>query len=114
MRQTRSVCPRCLKNIPARLIKQPEGAVVLEKECPEHGAFAATLWRGALDFDSWVQYAPPLPPEAGLHCPENCGICAEHEADSCCALLEVTSRCNLRCRFCFADGGADVADLWKR
>lgn len=110
MRRTRSVCPRCLKNIPARLTQQPDGAVVLEKECPEHGRFSVPVWRGALDFNSWVQYADPLPSGAGLHCPENCGICAEHEVDSCCVLLEVTSRCNLRCRFCFADGGADVAD----
>lgn len=106
MRQTRSVCPKCLKNIPAQLVKHPDGSVVLEKECPEHGFFATTVWRGALDFDSWVQYADPLPPDAGLHCPENCGICPEHEVDSCCVLLEVTAQCNLRCRFCFADGGA--------
>jgi len=30
--------------------------------------------------------------------------------NACCALLEVTQRCNLHCRFCFADGGTDTPD----
>ncbi|MBO6040310.1 MAG: radical SAM protein, partial [Oscillospiraceae bacterium] len=38
-------------------------------------------------------------------CPADCGLCAEHESGSCCVLLEVTERCNLHCRFCFARGG---------
>ena len=110
MRQTRSVCPLCLKNLPTRLVRQPDGSVTLEKECPDHGFFSQIIWRGLVDFDTWTRNAPPLGPEAGLSCPENCGICTEHEADSCCVLLEVTPRCNLRCRFCFADGGASLPD----
>lgn len=110
MRQTRSVCPLCLKNLPARLVKQPDGGVALERECPDHGFFSQPIWRGLVDFDTWTRNADPLEPEAGLSCPESCGICAEHEADSCCVLLEVTPRCDLRCRFCFADGGAPLPD----
>lgn len=110
MRQTRSVCPQCLKNLPARLVKQPDGTVTLERECPDHGFFSQPIWRGLVDFDTWTRNADPLEPDAGLSCPENCGICAEHEADSCCVLLEVTPRCDLRCRFCFADGGAPLPD----
>lgn len=110
MRNTRSVCPVCLKNLPATLVTAPDGAVTLEKTCPDHGSFSVPVWRGLVDFHTWIQYTPPLSPDAGLHCPENCGICAEHETDSCCVLLEVTPRCNLRCRFCFADGGAKAVD----
>lgn len=105
MRKNRSVCPLCLKNIPAVLVKSPNGGVTLEKTCPEHGAFSVPVWRGLVDFDSWTKNADHLPPGEGLSCPESCGICREHEAESCCVLLEVTSRCNLGCRFCFADGG---------
>ncbi|MDO4991236.1 MAG: radical SAM protein, partial [Eubacteriales bacterium] len=51
-----------------------------------------------------------LPEGSALRCPADCGICAEHEIGTCCVLLEVTNRCNLRCRFCFADGGTDSND----
>ncbi len=106
IRKTRSVCPVCLKNIPAQLRREDGGKIVLEKACPEHGSFRVPVWEGKLDFDRWLLGAEPLASEAGLHCPENCGICGEHEIGTCCALLEVTERCNLRCRYCFADGGS--------
>jgi len=110
IRKTRSLCPVCLKNLPADLIRKENGSVHMEKVCPEHGAFRVPVWKGYVDFDSWIRYSPPLGEDAGLHCPERCGICAEHEMGSCCVLLEVTGRCNLRCRFCFADGGSGRGD----
>ncbi len=105
IRRTRSVCPVCLKNLPARLVLRDGGAVWLEKTCPDHGGFAVPVWRGKTDFERWLLETEPLPCGEGLSCPENCGICAEHETGSCCVLLEVTPRCNLRCRYCFAAGG---------
>ena len=105
LRTTRSVCPVCLRNLPAQLLRRPDGSVELRRVCPEHGEARATVWRGKLDFAAWSAGSDVLPADAGLHCPNNCGLCAEHESASCCVLLEVTRRCNLRCRFCFADGG---------
>lgn len=110
IRKTRSVCPVCLTNLPAALIRETDGRIVLEKTCPEHGAFRVPVWQGKVDFDRWVQYVEPLAEDAAAHCPENCGICAEHEIGTCCALLEVTKRCNLQCRFCFANGGKREGD----
>lgn len=110
IRNTRSVCPVCLKNLPAQLVRQMDNSITLEKTCPEHGTWSVPVWRGAMDFDLWTQYTDPLCAEAGTGCPENCGICAAHEVGTCCCLLEVTSRCNLRCRFCFADGGRPEDD----
>ena len=109
-RDTRSVCPVCLRNLPARLVSQPDGSVVMEKTCPAHGSFRVTVWQGKTDFDAWCAGSEPLAADAGLSCPGNCGLCAEHETASCCVLLEVTRRCNLRCRYCFADGGSADAD----
>ena len=109
IRESRSVCPVCLKNLPAVLSRQADGQILLEKRCPEHGAFSVPVWQGRLDFDAWIDAAPPLN-GAGERCPGNCGLCAEHESESCCVLLEITRRCNLRCRFCFADGGAAESD----
>ena len=106
IRETRSVCPVCLKNLPAVLTRQDSGQIRLEKTCPDHGFFEVPVWQERMDFDKWLLETEPLSENCGLDCPGNCGICKEHEIGTCCALLEVTRRCNLRCRYCFADGGA--------
>ena len=106
IRNTRSVCPVCFKNIKAQLDQRADGSVYLLKSCPEHGFFQVPVWQGTLDFLSWCIDADPLSESQGLSCPGNCGICSEHDSGSCCVLLEVTKRCNLHCRFCFADGGS--------
>lgn len=109
IRQTRSVCPVCLKNLPAHL-SETDGVIYLEKVCPEHGHFQVPVWRNQVDFDLWTKNAAVLAQGSGCYCIENCGLCQEHEAGSCCVLLEVTSRCNLRCKFCFADAGRNTRD----
>ena len=110
IRTTRSVCPVCLKNLPARLLRESGGRILLDRTCPEHGRFRVPVWQGKLDFDSWLLGTDGLAPGEGLSCPADCGICSEHETGTCCALLEVTGRCNLRCRYCFADGGSAGPD----
>lgn len=110
IRTTRSLCPVCLSNLPARMTEREDGQIFLTRTCPEHGTFSVPVWRGKVDFHRWVQHARPPAETDGLHCPEHCGICPEHQIGTCCILLEVTRRCNLRCRFCFADGGVQEAD----
>ena len=110
IRETRSVCPVCLKNLPARLLREADGRFLLEKSCPAHGRFSVPVWQGRMDFERWLLGAPPLTEGLALGCPRDCGLCAEHESGSCCVLLEVTPRCNLRCRFCFARGGEEEAE----
>jgi len=39
------------------------------------------------------------------NCPNGCGLCPDHIQKTCCVLLNITSLCNLDCRFCFADKG---------
>ena len=106
IRKTRSVCPVCLKNLPAVLARHDTGQIWLEKTCPAHGYFEVPVWQGRMDFDKWLLETQELPENCGLSCPQSCGICPEHEIGTCCALLEVTQRCNLRCKYCFANGGA--------
>lgn len=110
IRSTRSVCPVCLKNLPAALCREGDGRVFLEKTCPDHGAYRTLVWQGAAEFESWLLGEPPMAAGEGERCPTDCGLCANHGAGSCCVLLEVTRRCNLRCRFCFADGGSAETD----
>ena len=101
---TRSVCPVCLRPLPA-VLREQDHITYMEKTCPEHGSFSVPVWHGRLDRDQWRKGAVPLGEGEGLRCPEKCGICREHQRGTCCALLEVTSRCDLGCRFCFARGG---------
>ncbi len=110
IRTTRSVCPVCLKNLPAALCREDDGRVFLEKACQEHGVFRALVWQGEMDFASWLLSEPQMTAGEGLRCPADCGLCGHHQAGSCCVLLEVTRRCNLRCRFCFANGGGAEDD----
>lgn len=79
----------------------------MAKTCPRHGSYKTVVWRGRLPFSRWTRDARALAPGEGERCPENCGLCGEHLQGSCCVLLEVTKRCSLRCRFCFADAGAE-------
>ena len=79
----------------------------MEKTCGQHGAYRTLIWRGNLPFSAWTSAVEPMTESEGLHCPAACGLCHEHVQGSCCVLLEVTKRCNLRCRFCFADAGAE-------
>lgn len=103
LRHTRSVCPICLKPIPARLV-QDQGTVLMEKNCSQHGTFSVPIWRNYIDLETWRGTIPET--EKFPDCPQGCesGICPEHQQGSCCVLLEVTRRCNLHCAYCFADG----------
>lgn len=104
IRHTYSVCPVCLKRIPA--VHTAYGKeVYLEKTCPEHGDFSAILWHGLRDMEEWRGSLPPIAEGENENCPHGCGLCAEHRQGTCCVLLEVTKRCNLYCSFCFAEGG---------
>ncbi len=108
---TQSVCPECLQRIPAQRVRRGE-RVILKKCCPEHGESEVCIWHGQPDYQEWINLQPPTSPsvaatgtEAG--CPFDCGLCPEHRQQTCCVLLEVTKRCNLRCPVCFASASAD-------
>lgn len=113
-RKTESVCPVCLRRLPAWHVER-EGDIYLEKTCPEHGRFSTLVWEGAPDYWDWA--AEERKPTRNLTedgvrqgCPFDCGLCGQHRQRTCCVLLEVTARCNLRCPVCFADAGATRSD----
>ena len=100
--QTYSVCPICLKRLKACRVPR-DGAIYIERECPEHGRFSTVIWRDFLSLNEWVGVTAPIADGENLNCPHACGICADHRRNTCCVLLEVTSRCNMSCSFCFAE-----------
>jgi uncharacterized radical SAM superfamily Fe-S cluster-containing enzyme len=120
--ETRSLCPKCLSVIPASKVSEDEG-VFLEKTCPDHGYFKALLWRGAPTYEDWgmgedAPGAQKRQTQSANSCPNDCGLCPEHAAQTCTVLMEVTSRCNLSCPICFAgssNGGPgfhpDLSDI---
>jgi 7,8-dihydro-6-hydroxymethylpterin dimethyltransferase len=106
--RTWSVCPACLKRIPAERVQVGEN-VFLKKCCDEHGATESIIWRGFYDIYEWIsgfreiQFKNP-------QCPDNCGLCSDHLQKTCCIILNVTSRCNLNCNFCLADNDCEKAE----
>ena len=50
--RTRSVCPDCLKTIPAERVAVGD-TVYLDKTCPEHGRVVTPVWRGLRSYDIW-------------------------------------------------------------
>ena len=111
--RTESVCPECLRRIPARRVREGTD-VYLIKTCPEHGESRSIIWRGHPDYGSWFATKPPNHPAVAQTasdkgCPWDCGLCPEHAQRTCCVLLEVTARCDLRCPICFASSGESAA-----
>ena len=107
--ETESVCPVCLRALPARReLRGDQGWLV--KDCPEHGRFETLFWRGSPDLRTWSRPKSPYRggprrtggdgPERG--CPWDCGLCAQHNQRTCTALIEITARCDLGCPVCFA------------
>lgn len=113
---TESVCPECLRVIPAKKIVRDDG-IYMVKKCPEHGEYEVLIWEGSLEsYEAWgrnLQPADKIPAarEVEKGCPQDCGLCAAHERRGCCVLLEVTSRCNLCCPVCFASAGKQGQDV---
>ncbi|TRZ52904.1 MAG: radical SAM protein [Dehalococcoidia bacterium] len=106
--ETESLCPVCLKRIPARKVAD-NGKVYLEKTCPEHGESKVLIWRQ--DARHYLDWAKGSEKGSGpLHsftavdkgCPYDCGLCPEHWTRACTMVMEVTLRCNLKCPVCFA------------
>jgi uncharacterized radical SAM superfamily Fe-S cluster-containing enzyme len=100
LRSTYSVCPVCRERVPARHILK-DNRVYLSKTCPRHGEHSSVIWKNRVDMSLWRGSVPAIAPGENTDCPDACGLCASHRQETCCVLLEVTSRCNLACKFCF-------------
>ena len=49
-----SVCPECIKVIPAIIEEDPDGKIRLKKKCPEHGEFEDILSQHP-EYYKWAQ-----------------------------------------------------------
>lgn len=112
IRQTLSICPVCRERLPASVVRRENG-YFLEKTCPVHGFFSVIVWRGDDPaYEDWGSGYSPPPDSGGAapRCPDGCGLCPGHLRKTCCALVEVTLRCDLGCPVCYAKAGDDPAE----
>ncbi len=113
--ETTSLCPTCLNVIPAFKVLEDEN-VYLEKTCSVHGDFKVLLWRGVPTYQEWgmgedASGAEVKQTQSTDNCPNDCGLCSEHAAQTCTVLMEVTSLCDLNCPVCFAGSKNKVPEL---
>src|SRR3972149_5472323 len=110
-RRTGSLCPECLKVIPATLYIG-DGALKMKKTCKEHGEFDEVCWSDAemyLKAENWaldgVGLENPQIVDAKV-CPYECGLCNLHYSATSLCNIDLTNRCNLKCPICFANANA--------
>lgn len=106
--QTQSLCEECLAVVPAKIIFQ-HGNVYYQKRCVEHGVQKTLVSTDIEYFKRCKDYLKPgdmpetFQTEIKRGCPNDCGLCPDHEQHSCLALFEIIDECNMHCPVCFAN-----------
>ena len=96
---TRSICPDCRRVIDAHILLRGN-KVYMRKRCPEHGQFEALVYGDARAYTSAARFNKPgtipltfsTPIVQG--CPQDCGLCPDHQQHACLGIIEVNSACN--------------------
>ncbi len=107
-KHTTSTCPKCLALIEAKVVVR-DGKVFFDKECPTCGPSQALVSEDADYYKNAYLFArcgaEPLQftREVVNGCPQDCGLCSDHQQHTCVPLLEVTDYCNLECPICLVD-----------
>lgn len=102
---SQSICPKCRKTVQAKIIFR-DNKVIITKRCLEHGEFEGLL---SSNIDYWMKsltYTKPgtkpkefsNPVEKG--CPDDCGLCSDHEQHTCSPIIEISNHCDLTCPVC--------------
>ncbi|WP_437493620.1 radical SAM protein [Sorangium sp. So ce1014] len=102
---SRGLCPQCKKAVDGvRLLRN--GKVYLRKQCPAHGQSEALISGDADWFLRSLTYVKegsrPIEYSTSVErgCPDDCGLCPDHEQHSCLPIIEITNHCNLECPIC--------------
>jgi hypothetical protein len=110
-----SLCPGCVEAEDWAYIRLDSVTYVrnnkvwIIKNCQKHGIVKELYWS---DFDLYKKAErfqdpgiklinPHIDKHAGIDCPSDCGLCAEHESHTALGNVVVTNRCDLTCWYCF-------------
>jgi len=107
IKDTQSLCPECLKIIPAEIFER-DNKVWIRKKCSQHGEFEDIYWgdyQMYLKAESFAHdgkgiWNPNIKIENPL-CPTACGLCKMHKSHTALGNIVVTNRCDLQCFYCF-------------
>ncbi len=105
---TQSTCPECLELVQTKVIFQDEKVYHL-KFCKDHGESKALVsedaeyYRKAYDFvrPGRIPKVFDTPQKKG--CPQDCGLCPDHQQHTCLPIVEITDHCNLECPICLVN-----------
>lgn len=102
---TKSVCPRCLRAVPAALLEDG-GAVYMEKGCPEHGSFRCLVWEDTSEaYLAWLRRGGLEPGQLPASEAEAEALPGSFDARAArqpaSAALMTTNACGLDCPVCF-------------
>jgi hypothetical protein len=102
---SKGLCPECKRPVDGvRVIR--DGKVYLRKQCATHGQSEALISGDADWFLRSLTYIKegsiPLQYSTKVDkgCPDDCGLCPDHEQHSCLPIIEITNHCNLECPIC--------------
>ncbi len=111
-----SLCPGCVDEEKWDKMKidsvtyARDDKVWLAKQCKEHGPFRELYWGDYGMFKKAEKFQDPgikiLNPnidknEFEIDCPNDCGLCVEHESHTGLGNIVLTNRCDLTCWYCF-------------
>jgi len=106
IKKTSSVCPECLKVLPATIFAE-NGKVFIEKKCEKHGSFQELYWgsyklyKRAAAFGTKGRGLENPNIQGPVKCPFSCGLCKAHQTNSSLVNIVLTNRCDLNCWYCF-------------
>lgn len=111
-RTVETLCPHCGAIVLGRYFVE-DGAVYIEKTCPDHGYYRDCINSDVLLYSkaswwSFQEHAGQQFPKVtdGKDCPSDCGLCNQHLSGAALSQIDLTNRCNMRCPICFANAGA--------
>jgi len=115
IKKTESLCPACLKKIPADLVEE-NGKIFIQKNCPDDGTFEdiyygnADLYHKFMKHSTLDAHRTARSSQKNENCPSECGLCESHKSSTVLANMDITNACNYQCPICFADTatGRDV------
>ncbi|MEI8254868.1 MAG: radical SAM protein, partial [Deltaproteobacteria bacterium] len=102
---SRALCPQCNQTVDAARVLRG-GKVFLKKHCPAHGPSEAMISGDAEWFLLALTYIKPgsvplaYSTDVVKGCPDDCGLCPDHEQHTCLPIIEITNHCNLSCPIC--------------